>query len=102
MIETTPSMGQVIVMRDDHPFSGMAIAGFICSLLWIFGVGSIAAIIMSAVAMQQRGKDGRGLAVAGLIIGILGLLTAMLIVGIGLLGTSQQQLYQDTITQLGQ
>lgn len=93
--------GQVMETRE-RPFSGLAIAGFICSLLWLFGVGSAAGVIMSGIAMQQRGKDGRNLAVAGLIIGILGVLPMVLIVVVAILGNSQAQMFQDVTTQLGQ
>jgi len=93
--------GQIMETRE-RPFNGLAVTGFICSLLWLFGVGSAAGIIMSGIAMQQRGKDGRSLAVAGLIIGILGLFPVVLIVVVALLSNSQAQMFQDVTNQLGQ
>lgn len=65
---------------QQRPFSGRAIAAFVFSLLWLGGVGSLVAIILGGTAMRrttQRNEAGRGLAVAALIIGILGLLVAI-------------------------
>jgi Domain of unknown function (DUF4190) len=58
--------------------SGLAIASFVLSLVWIFGLGSLLAIIFAIVALvsisrSQGAKRGRGWAVAGLVIGVLGL-----------------------------
>ena len=61
----------------ERPFSGAAIAAFVLSLLWIGGLGSLAAIILATVSMRKtrtHDQAGRGLAVAGLIIGVLGLI----------------------------
>jgi Domain of unknown function (DUF4190) len=53
--------------------NGLAIASFVLSLLWMFWIGSILAVIFGHVALSQT-KDpahsgGRGLAMAGLVIG---------------------------------
>lgn len=51
--------------------NGMAITGFVCSLLCCWPLG----LIFSIIGMNQTGKDpsqgGRGLALAGLIISIV-------------------------------
>ena len=68
--------------------SGMAIASLVLSLAWVFGLGSLLAIIFAVVARrnirESRGaQTGNGLAIAGLVIDILGLLgTALFIVSI--------------------
>ena len=59
-----------------RPTSGLAVAGFICSLLWGFGLLSLAGVILSGIAWQPTKtgqKGGYGFAVAGVIIGTLGL-----------------------------
>ncbi len=68
----------------------MAITGFILSLLWLGGLGSLAGLCLGAIAMRrtrQRNQAGRGLAIAALILGIVGVLgTASLIGALLLLG----------------
>ena len=56
--------------------SGMAIASLVLSLLWIFGIGSILAIIFGHIARSQIARSGgrlkgAGIALAGLIIGYI-------------------------------
>ena len=62
-----------------RPTSALAIASLILSILWFFGLGSVLAVIFALVALSkinasQGAQDGRGLAFAGLIIGICGLI----------------------------
>ena len=59
--------------------NGMAIAGFVLSLLCCT---SLLGIIFSAVGLNQINKDpsqgGKGLATAGLILGIIGLIAGII------------------------
>jgi hypothetical protein len=58
----------------------LAIAAFVISLLWLWGIGSIIAVFMASIAMGDTRKGthaGRGLAVAALVIGILGILVVL-------------------------
>jgi hypothetical protein len=69
------------------PTNGFAIASLVLSIIWIGGLGSLLAIIFGIVARRQiRSSAGRqggeGIAVAGLIIGIVGLLAVMLALGL--------------------
>ena len=61
--------------------NGMAIAGFVLSLLCCT---SLLGIIFSAVGLNQINKDpsqgGKGLALAGLILGILGFIAGIIYV----------------------
>lgn len=63
--------------------SGLAVAGFILSLVGI----SLLGLVLSACALPEinRGqKSGKGLAIAGLILGILGsLIWFIFVVGVG-------------------
>ncbi len=58
--------------------SGLAIAAFVLSLLWIFGFGSLLAVIFGIIALVSISRShgtrrGRGWAIAGLVIGAIGL-----------------------------
>ena len=65
--------------------SGMAVASLVLGLVWIYWVGSILAVIFGHLALNETKRDprvgGRGLAVAGLVLGYLGL--GILILGMG-------------------
>ena len=63
----------------------MAIASLVCSLvLWICGgIGPILGIILGVVALtqiKQTGQGGRGLALAGIIVGAAALVLGILLV----------------------
>ena len=58
--------------------NGLAIASLVFAVVWFAWMGSVAAIVSGHVALRQiraRGQSGRGLAIAGLVIGYLELLT---------------------------
>lgn len=81
---------ELVDTRTQYPkqperLSGLSVAGFVCSMLGIaliaslsfFLLGtllSLAGIVFSAVGLKQtkNGQQGKGFAVAGLILGILG------------------------------
>jgi Domain of unknown function (DUF4190) len=75
--------------------NGLAIASFVLSLLWIFWIGSILAVIVGHIALSQT-KDparssGRGLAIAGLVIGYVAIGFFAFFVLVGLVAGASQQ-----------
>jgi type II secretory pathway pseudopilin PulG len=67
--------------------NGLAVASLVLSIVWLGGVGSLLAIIFGFQARRQiresAGKQGGdGLAIAGLVIGIIGLLLSVLAWGL--------------------
>jgi hypothetical protein len=63
------------------PFNGLAIASFVLSLVWLYGVGSILALVFGLVALRQitrTGQRGRGLAIAGVVISAVTILLLVL------------------------
>ena len=66
--------------------NGLAIASMILGIVWVWGIGSILALIFGYVALNQikhRNESGRGMAIAGTVLGWVGVLfTALVIVGI--------------------
>lgn len=58
-----------------------AIASMALGILWLWWVGSIAAIVLGHLALNQiaeRGEEGRGMAITGLVLGYL-LLVALFV-----------------------
>jgi hypothetical protein len=67
--------------------NGLAIASLVLSIFWLGGLASVLAIIFGIVARRQiRSSGGRqggdGVAVAGLVIGIVGLVAVVLFLGL--------------------
>ncbi|HEU5160514.1 MAG TPA: DUF4190 domain-containing protein [Streptosporangiaceae bacterium] len=62
--------------------NGLAVASLILGILWVWWVGSVLAVIFGHVALSQikkTGAAGRGLAVAGLVLGYIGIGIALLV-----------------------
>jgi hypothetical protein len=96
--ETKPSFksefkkgAKMILANADEPkTNGMALAGFICSLagLLLFGfiLGTLA-VIFSAIGLGKINKDpakwkGKGMAIAGLIIGVVDIVAWLIIIAL--------------------
>lgn len=82
---------KMILANADEPRSnGLAIAGFVCSIVGFFVFGillGVLAIIFSAVGLGKINKDpskwkGKGLAIAGLIIGIVDIVGWIIIIAL--------------------
>ena len=59
--------------------NGKAVASLVLAIVWLAGLGSVLAIVLGFVSrreIKQRGQRGNGLAVSGIVIGVLGLLGA--------------------------
>jgi len=67
--------------------NGLAVASLVCSLFWVFGLGSVLAVIFGFIARWQitqsnDGQRGNGLALAGIIVGFAGLLAVVLFIAL--------------------
>jgi hypothetical protein len=67
--------------------NGMAIASLVLGIIWIYWIGSLLAIIFGHVALGQIRRSspeqgGRGLAIAGLVLGYLGLALLVLLISV--------------------
>lgn len=65
--------------------NGLAIASFVLGLVWLYGLGSILAIVFGHISRKRinesRGLEkGRGLATAGLVLGYLGVVGLVLVI----------------------
>jgi hypothetical protein len=55
--------------------NGLAVASLVLGIIWLYWLGSILAVIFGHVALSQiarSGQNGRGLAIAGLVLGWIG------------------------------
>lgn len=64
--------------------NGAAIAALVCGIIWVWGLGSIAAIVLGLIAFRQIDRSGgrqggRGLATAGLVLGVVGVIGALVV-----------------------
>ncbi|MGD0043629.1 MAG: DUF929 family protein, partial [Isosphaeraceae bacterium] len=80
-----PPPGSYSIVTTPHSTNGLAIASFVLSILWIVGLGSILAVVFalkarSSIRRSKGVEGGDGLAIAGLVIGCLGILGAVLLV----------------------
>jgi len=58
-----------------RPTSGLAVASLVLGIVWIWGIGSILAVVFGHIALSET-KDGRkggqGMAIAGVVLGWIG------------------------------
>ena len=69
--------------------SGLALGSLVCGLLWIAGIGSMAAVILGYLGLRQVRRDplrirGKGMAIAGIVLGWLGILGSVLLLALGI------------------
>lgn len=65
--------------------NGLAIASLVLGILWVYWVGSILALIFGYVARKQireRNEGGDGMAIAGIVLGWIGVGTLLLLIGL--------------------
>jgi len=80
----------ILANADEPKTNGMALTGFICSLVGLFLFGfilGVLAIIFSAIGLGKIKKDptkwkGKGMAIAGLIIGIVDIVAWLIILAL--------------------
>jgi hypothetical protein len=71
--------------------NGMAIAGFVLGLLGLFGITAILGIVFGSVALsriRRSAQEGRGLAIAGIVLGSCWLAVLLLTVIAGVIGAT--------------
>jgi hypothetical protein len=70
--------------------NGMAIASMVLGILWLYWVGSILALIFGYIArsqIRQRNEGGNGMAIAGIVLGWIGVGTLILVIILAAAGT---------------
>ncbi len=78
-----PAFPAVPYVEETRGTNGMAVAALVLGLLWGYGILSVLAIIFGAIGLKQTGgrnQSGRGLAIAGLVLGIVGASIALILI----------------------
>jgi Domain of unknown function (DUF4190) len=67
--------------------NGLAVASMVLGILWIYWIGSVLALIFGYIARSQireRGEAGDGMAIAGIVLGWVGIGIVFLVIVFGL------------------
>jgi hypothetical protein len=70
-----PTGYQPYGLAPRKPTNGYAIASLALGVIWIYWIGSVLALIFGYIARKQiaeRGEEGDGLAIAGIVLGWIG------------------------------
>jgi hypothetical protein len=73
-------------MPQSRGTDGLAIASMVLGIVWVWWIGSILAVIFGHIALRRiarDGKAGRGMAIAGLVLGYVGVGILALIIILG-------------------
>jgi hypothetical protein len=75
--------------------NGFSIAALVLGIVWIYWVGSILALVFGYIAKSQidrsRGlQSGRGMAIAGIVLGWIGVATLILVIVLVAVGASSE------------
>ena len=71
------------VLYSAPPANGFAVASLVLGILWLWGVGAILALIFGYISLEQvreRGEGGRGIAIAGIVLGWVGLAVGVILI----------------------
>ncbi len=74
-----------------RPTNGFAISSLVLGIVWIWWIGSILALVFGYIALRQidesgGAEDGRGMAIAGITLGWVGVGVALLMIGMMVFG----------------
>jgi hypothetical protein len=73
-------VGRPTFVQSRSATNGLAIASLVVGLFWMWWIGSVLAVVFGHIALGQiarNGQSGRGLAIAGLVLGYIGLATLL-------------------------
>ena len=73
--------------------NGLAIASMVCGIVWIYWIGSILALVFGYIAKNQidksnGGETGRGMAIAGIVLGWVGVGILTLVIVFAAIGAA--------------
>ncbi|MDA2979216.1 MAG: DUF4190 domain-containing protein [Actinomycetota bacterium] len=98
---TGRSVAQVLPTKTN----GLAIASLVLGILWLWWVGSVLAVIFGHVSLSQikvsnGTQGGRGMAIAGLVLGYIGIASIAFLIAVIALGTAVNGEFNSIATSL--
>jgi len=78
--ERSNELARPAFVRTSSPTNGLAIASLLVGVFWFWWIGSALAVVFGHIALGQiarSGQSGRGIAIAGLVVGYAGLATML-------------------------
>jgi Domain of unknown function (DUF4190) len=80
-----PPSVQVVHVPSPPRTNGLAVASMVVGIVWIWGVGSILALVLGYTARTQIDRSGgtqtgRGMAIAGIVLGWIGIAGLLLVI----------------------
>ena len=63
--------------------NGLAIAGMVCGILWIYGVGAVLALVFGYISrgqIRETGQKGKGMSTAAIVLGWVGIAGLILMI----------------------
>lgn len=94
-----PGWAPNTMMPARTPMSATAVTSLVLALLWVCGLGSIAAVVLGIIGLRATkggAKRGRGLAIGGLVVGLLGTILAVVALLTVVLAADQTFITQDS------
>jgi hypothetical protein len=86
--------------------NGFAIASMVLGILWLYWVGSVLALVFGYIALKQikqRGEGGKGMAIAGVVLGWVEVaVIPIIIIAVFAIGSSVKGDFRDTCDQFSQ
>lgn len=89
--ESAPAYYQPQPPAQRQQTDGMAIASFVLGLCWAFWVGSILAVVFGHISIHNAKTEGRkpsGMAVAGMILGYVGVASAAFVILVSIMAAA--------------
>ena len=82
VLRSAPGVPDAELRPSRPPTSRRAVAGLVVGVVWLAGLGSVVAVVLSAVALRDvrtGAVEGRGIAVAGIVVGVVGLVAGLVV-----------------------
>ena len=90
----------VVYVHQSSKTNGMAIASMVLGILWLYWIGSILALVFGYIGKNQIDKSngresGRGMAIAGIVLGWIGVAVLVVLIILALAGAFDDWNWED-------